>query len=272
LKPVAELDGSGNLVSEFVYGAKSNVPDYVVRGGATYRVISDQLGSPRYVVNVVNSADVPFTGSYASFGVVTGTGLDWMPVGFAGGQFDGDSGLIRYGRRDMDPAIGRWLSKEPRRFHAARNFYAYALNDPVNLIDPTGLDPTGAGGASGEGGSEGAGNDPIPSDDPGFDTFTQPDPCYNGCMQDMWADKAGEVALMCLPFAPTPKTPWEYGKTLGGGSPLTSWLSRASMGTGASNAVRTFGAYAAKATAVPFAAGSSYWATAALLCSAECSE
>jgi len=42
LKPVAELDGSGNLVSEFVYGSKSNVPDYVVRGGATYRVISDQ--------------------------------------------------------------------------------------------------------------------------------------------------------------------------------------------------------------------------------------
>ena len=38
LKPVAELDGAGNLVAQFVYGAKGNVPDYVVRGGATYRV------------------------------------------------------------------------------------------------------------------------------------------------------------------------------------------------------------------------------------------
>ena len=56
LKPVAELDGSSALVSEFVYGSKSNVPDYVRRGGATYRVVSDQLGSPRYVVNVANAS------------------------------------------------------------------------------------------------------------------------------------------------------------------------------------------------------------------------
>jgi len=38
LKPVAELDGSGNLVSEFIYGTKGNVPDLVIRGGATYRL------------------------------------------------------------------------------------------------------------------------------------------------------------------------------------------------------------------------------------------
>ncbi|HTQ05747.1 MAG TPA: RHS repeat-associated core domain-containing protein, partial [Polyangiaceae bacterium] len=160
LKPVAELDGSGNLVSEFVYGSKSNVPDYVRRGGATYRVISDQLGSPRYVVNVANASDVPFTATYTSFGVVTGTGLDWMPFGFAGGIYDGDSGVIRYGRRDFDPTIGRWVSKEPLRFRAGKNFYVYAFNDPINLFDPTGREPTGAGGASGqgEGGSEGTGS------------------------------------------------------------------------------------------------------------------
>jgi YD repeat-containing protein len=103
LKPVAELDGAGNMVSEFVYGAKENVPDYVLRGGNRYRVVSDHLGSPRYVVNVTNDADVPFTASYSAFGEVTGTELDWMPFGFAGGQFDQDSGLVRFGARDLDP-------------------------------------------------------------------------------------------------------------------------------------------------------------------------
>jgi YD repeat-containing protein len=44
LNPVAELDGSGALVSRFVYGSRSNVPEYMVRGGVTYRVLS---GSPR---------------------------------------------------------------------------------------------------------------------------------------------------------------------------------------------------------------------------------
>ena len=60
LKPVADSMGAGTLVAQFAYGSKSNVPEYVVRGGATYRVLSDHLGSPRYVVNVANSADVPF--------------------------------------------------------------------------------------------------------------------------------------------------------------------------------------------------------------------
>jgi hypothetical protein len=47
LNPVAELDGTGTLVSRFVYGSKGNVPDYLVKGGMTYRIISDHLGSPR---------------------------------------------------------------------------------------------------------------------------------------------------------------------------------------------------------------------------------
>ncbi len=139
LKPVAELDGAGNLVSEFVYGAKGNVPDYVRRGGATYRVISDQLGSPRYAVNVANSTDVPFAASYTSFGVATGTGLDWMPFGFAGGQFDGDTGLLRFGARDADPASGRWLAKDPLQLAGDVNLYRYP-DDPIQYADVTGLD------------------------------------------------------------------------------------------------------------------------------------
>jgi RHS repeat-associated protein len=144
LKPVAELDGAGNLVAEFVYGAKGNVPDYVRRGGATYRVISDHLGIPRHLVNVSNSGDVPFTASYTSFGEVSGTGLDWMPFGFAGGIHDSDSGLVRFGARDYDPTVGRWVSKDPIRFQGRQaNFYVYVGNDPVNLNDPSGLQYAG---------------------------------------------------------------------------------------------------------------------------------
>src|SRR5439155_6285957 len=49
--PLAELDGNKNVVSIFVYGSRANVPDYMVKGGVTYRIISDHLGSPRLVVN-----------------------------------------------------------------------------------------------------------------------------------------------------------------------------------------------------------------------------
>ncbi|HYW04196.1 MAG TPA: hypothetical protein VFA86_09660, partial [Gammaproteobacteria bacterium] len=44
LNPVAELDGSGNVVARFVYGSKPNVPAYMIRNGKTYRIISDHLG------------------------------------------------------------------------------------------------------------------------------------------------------------------------------------------------------------------------------------
>src|SRR5437667_11763321 len=51
LNPVAELDGTGNVVSRFVYGSKANVPDYLVKAGVTYRIVSDHLGSPRLVID-----------------------------------------------------------------------------------------------------------------------------------------------------------------------------------------------------------------------------
>ena len=42
--------------------------------------------------------------------------------------------------RHYDPGTRRWLSKDPIRFEAGdTNLYGYVLQDPVNLIDPTGL-------------------------------------------------------------------------------------------------------------------------------------
>jgi len=142
LKPVAELDGSGNLVCEFIYGTKANVPDLVVRGGATYRIVSDQLGSPLMAINAANSRDVPFAATYAAFGertLAAGIG-DWTPFGFAGGHFDSDTKLTRFGARDFDPILGRWVSKDPILFKGNQgNIYMYTGNDPVNQSDPQGL-------------------------------------------------------------------------------------------------------------------------------------
>lgn len=126
-------------MAEFVYGSKRNVPDYIVRSGATYRVTSDQLGSPRRVTNMNNISDMPFSASYTSFGRVSGGGLDWMPFGFAGGIYDSYTGLVRFGARDYDPDVGRWLSSDPVRFDGGINLYAYAGSDPLNRRDPSGL-------------------------------------------------------------------------------------------------------------------------------------
>ena len=56
LNPVAELDESGAIVSRFVYGSRTNAPDYMIRNSVTYRIVSDHLGSVRFVVNANSGA------------------------------------------------------------------------------------------------------------------------------------------------------------------------------------------------------------------------
>ncbi len=133
--------GQGNIISEFIYGTKATVPDLVIRAGATYRVVSDQLGSPVLAINTANSSDVPFQATYTAFGertLVAGTD-DWMPLGFAGGIYDPDTKLSRFGDRDYDSSVGRWVSKDPILFDGQQaNLYVYVGNDPIQNIDDDG--------------------------------------------------------------------------------------------------------------------------------------
>jgi RHS repeat-associated protein len=148
LRPVAQLDGANNVVARFVYGSKPNVPDYMVTSGGTYRILSDHLGSPRAVVDA-NSRSVIETINFDEFGNETDTlatalptGYVRIPFGFAGGLYDPDTGLVRFGTRDYDASVGRWTSKDPIRFGGGRNLYGYVVNDPIYRFDPFGQGPS----------------------------------------------------------------------------------------------------------------------------------
>jgi YD repeat-containing protein len=117
LNPVAELDASGNVVTRFVYGTKGNIPDYMIKNGTTYRIVSDHLGSPRLVVDVATGSVVQRM-DYDEFGNVTlDTNPGFQPFGFAGG----------------DTCL-----------------YRYVNNNPVSMVDINGLETGGYGIGFGE--------------------------------------------------------------------------------------------------------------------------
>ncbi len=142
LEPVAELDGSNNVVSRFVYGSRTNVPDYMIKNGVTYRIIADQVGSVRLVVDAATGS-VAQRIDYDEFGVVLlDTNPGFQPFGFAGGIYDSQTGLVRFGARDYDPETGRWTCKDLLQFEGNdTNLYSYSFADPLNSVDSDGLFP-----------------------------------------------------------------------------------------------------------------------------------
>ncbi|ADH85039.1 YD repeat protein [Desulfurivibrio alkaliphilus AHT 2] len=139
LNPVAELDANGQVISRFIYASRANVPDYLIKNGTTYRIITDHLGSPRLVVNT-STGEIAQRIDYDEFGnVLQDTNPGFQPFGFAGGLHDRDTNLTRFGARDYDPQTGRWTAKDPILFAGGdTNLYGYVLNDPINWIDPEG--------------------------------------------------------------------------------------------------------------------------------------
>jgi RHS repeat-associated protein len=138
LEPVAEIDAAG-VVTHFIYASRSHLPDLMVKSGVAYRLLVDQLGSVRMVVRVSDGAVMQQI-DYDPWGVPTLVSGDWdvQPFGFAGGLYDSETGLVRFGARDYDAVAGRWTAKDPIRFDDGSNVYLYSRGDPVNLDDRSG--------------------------------------------------------------------------------------------------------------------------------------
>ena len=106
---------------------------------------TDYLGSVRRYSN----ADGHLIGSNTlhAYGTIREQAKDCIPLaqGFAGHQDMDDSGLVRMQARTYSPFYGRFLEPDPVSMTETRlrdpqrlNRYAYARNNPVNLIDPSG--------------------------------------------------------------------------------------------------------------------------------------
>ena len=137
---LAVYDGADNLLMRFEY-ADARMPFAMTRAGVTYYLAYDPIGSLTVVADT--AGNVVKIIEYDAFGNILADSDEAfaMPFGFAGGLQDQDTGLVRFGFRDYDPEVGRWTAKDPILFAGGNtDLYGYVLNDPINLIDPFGLE------------------------------------------------------------------------------------------------------------------------------------
>ena len=76
--------------------------------------------------------------NYDSFG--NSAGSSRTRYGYTGRERDPDTGLLYYRARWHDPQVGRFISEDPIGFLGRDvNLYGYVRNDPLRMIDPSGL-------------------------------------------------------------------------------------------------------------------------------------
>ena len=116
---VGTYNPDGSLQARYEYLTQGHSPDYMVLGNITYRLIKDQLGSIRLVMNTQSGA-IAQRLDYDEYGVVTAdTNPGFQVFGYAGGLYDSDTKPNRILRRPSSNLCIIIPSPEPNQFSIA---------------------------------------------------------------------------------------------------------------------------------------------------------
>jgi len=115
----AAYDGSGT--SNRSWQLADERGSVIAQSGATGAVSN---------INTYDAYGVPALGNVGRFQY---TGQQWLP----------EAGAYHYRARTYLPQVGRFLQTDPIGYAAGANLYAYVGGDPVNMVDPFGMQDKG---------------------------------------------------------------------------------------------------------------------------------
>jgi len=134
---VAYVYGPGGLPLERITATTGRRPQRRSPASILY-YHHDQLGSTRLLTDARGTVAATYT--YDPYGKLTArTGSVQNPFGYAGAYTDTESGLSYLRARYYDPTTAQFLTLDPM-VAATRSPYAYVAGNPLNRMDPTGLD------------------------------------------------------------------------------------------------------------------------------------
>jgi RHS repeat-associated protein len=134
--PLILNDGTNS----YIYGPGGlPVEQIASSGGAILYLHHDQQGSTRLITGETGKDEGAY--SYTpNGGVESHSGTATTPLGYDGQYTSADTGLIYMRAREYDPATAQFLSVDPK-VEETNAVYEYAKDDPLDIGDPTGLEP-----------------------------------------------------------------------------------------------------------------------------------
>jgi RHS repeat-associated protein len=142
VNPIAEYDGSNNLVRRYVDAPGIDQPIVWYEGttidSTTRRFLAaDERGS---IISVSDSSGNKLAiDTYDEYGIPAFGTLANQRFGYTGQMWLPEVGLWSYKARMYSPTLGRFMQADPSGFDGGINLYGYTGNDPVNSVDPIGL-------------------------------------------------------------------------------------------------------------------------------------
>jgi RHS repeat-associated protein len=151
LNVLLEYDGAGDLLARNTHAGLDQlcVRDEVA-ASTPYYVCQNALSSVLSVSD--DNGNVLQRYRYSAFGEQQVLDANFNPVvdapripfAYTGREWEPEVGMYFYRARFYDPGLGRFISRDPIGLSGGDvNFYAYVVNNPINNIDPSGLDYVG---------------------------------------------------------------------------------------------------------------------------------
>ena len=133
------FDGAGNLKADYFLGLGR---EGIKTDGVWKFYLSDGLGSTALLTDQNGNTVAGY--DYEDYGATTQIAGDsgvYNPYRYTGQEWDAELGMYNLRARHYSSSLGRFLARDPIGYASGTNLMAYCLGDPINRIDPSGLQP-----------------------------------------------------------------------------------------------------------------------------------